>query len=490
MNKLFIEINNKQIIQTIIIILIPIILFSSIIVNFHSFDTYRIETMQGLQNYAMANSFNDGRVFMGFICLIADKINLNIQALVTFNAIFSIVIFSICVVYLKDIILELMENKKLGYLILILTCAAIFNFMLVDSMQFLENIVIATSVLLYIIAAKKLIIENKKISSLVLVIIGMFCYQATICFFLQLVLLFTLLTNKSIKDLIKSILIALFAIGVNYTFIKIYELIFNYTLTRINNNIFENIIYMLKNIQTLILGSVGLFPKYLWITFLEIVFLFVTMYCIKKKEKAKVLINMLIITMLSILFSISTLIISKLAYYTCGRVFFSVGALIPILLIFIALKTDIMKDKILKTLYIFVVALYFIINIINVYYNSYSLKRANEFDRYICENIVYYIEKYEQETNEIVEGIAVYNSYESVLANEFLKDAKPFAISKSYVACNLPASLIMELYTKRWFNNEFDKDKIEEYFKDKTFNNYFDENNIEIKNNTAYIYIN
>ena len=480
--------NKKQIFQTIIIILFATILFSCIVSNYYSFDTYRIETMQGLQNYAKENSFNDGRVFMGFLCLIAR--NVNIQSLVTFNAVFSIMIFSICVVYLKEILLKLIENKKLEYLVLILAFTAIFSFVMSDIMQFLENIVIAISVLLYIIAAKKLILDNKKIYCLVLVISGMFCYQATICFFLQLVLLFVLLTDKRIKDIITSIIIALLAIALNFIFIKIYELVFKYSLTRIDNNIFENIIYMVKNIRVLILESLGLFPKYLWITFLEMICLLIIIHSIKKKETTKVLIDMLILTVFSILFAVSTLIVTRLDYYTCGRVFFSVGSLIPVLLIFVLLKTNIMDDKVFKKMYISITILFFVINIINLYYNSYSFKKANEFDRYICESIVYYIEKYEQQNNEVVKGISVYNSNEIVLANEFLKDAKPFAISKSYVACNLPVPFIIELYTNRSFSNEFNKDRIEEYFKNKTFNDYFDENNIEIENNIAYVYIN
>ena len=183
----------KNIIQYLIIVIILIILFSNIIINYNSFDTYRIETIQGLKNYAYENSFNDGRVFMGFIGLIAEKININMQVLVTITAISAILILGYCVVYLKNVFLKIIEKKNIELWLLILSFLYFCNFTLIDIMQYLENIVIATSLLLYTISAKKLVLDKKWKTSLLLVILGMFFYQATICCFLQLVLLFELL---------------------------------------------------------------------------------------------------------------------------------------------------------------------------------------------------------------------------------------------------------------------------------------------------------
>ena len=491
MNKAFVKININRIIQTIIIILISTILFSSIIVNYRSFDTYRIEVMQGLHNYAKENSFNDGRIFMGLICLTANAVNMNVQALVTIDAIAAIIIFSICVIYLKEIILNISKNKKIEYFILILSFSVFFNFIMIDAISFLESIVIATSVLLYTIAAKKIVIDNKNILGIVLTVLGIFCYQATIYFFLQLVVIFTLLTKKDIKKVLQSIVIALLAIAINYLYIKGYEYLFNYSLNRLNINIISNIIYMFTNINQLLVNSLGLFPKYLWLIFLCSIFLIAWIYSIKRKENYVLTLKLIAITIFCIIISVSILIISQLEYLTSGRAFFAIGSLIPILLIYIAIETDILKEKTLKYAYICVIALFSITNVLNIYHNSYSFKKANDFDRYICESIVKYIEKYEKENNVIIENVDICISSSNMLSSNFLKKAKPIAYSKSYVLCYLPIQPIIKLYTNRNFDTgSKSKKEIEELFKDRGFDSFFNDKNIEFINNEAYIFIN
>ncbi len=304
----------KNIFKIIIVFIISAILFSNIIVDYRSFDTYRIETRQGINDYAFSNSFNDGRIFMGIICLIADIANIPTQALATFDSIAALLIMSFCVVYLSNTLKKLTDKYNYEFLFLILSFLFYFNFMMVDIMQFLEDVVIAASILLYTIAAKKLVIDKKTGLSLVLVIVGMFSYQATICCFLQLVLMWVLMTNKQSKDIIKSIAISLVAIGINYTYILIYEHFSGNKLLRLNGELLLNITKIFANIKDLIISSSLFFYDYLWLAFILTIMLVIMIFCLKKNQHYYRILELFIITIYSIAIPISMMVVAEVRY--------------------------------------------------------------------------------------------------------------------------------------------------------------------------------
>ena len=480
----------KSIIQITIVVIIACILFSSIIYCYRTLDTYSIETDKGLKEYALERSFNDGRIFMGFICLFADATNIGVQTLVTINILSAIIILGCCVVYLKDILLKLIKNNNIEIILFILCFVYYFNFMLIDAMQFIESIVISVSLLLYTIAAKRLIIDKKWISSFVLVIIGIFFYQATICCFLQLVLFFELITNKKLKDIIYSIGISLSAIVLNYIYIKVYENILKYAMERINiSNILENILFVFKDIKKLIIYSCGLLYKYIWVLFILILLLITFIYLIKNKKRFNIIGEMLIILIYSIITPLLILIISPMDYYGCGRIFFTVGSLIPILMIYLFFKTDIYKENIIKYLFYTVILFYVITNTINIYQICYDVKKANGFDKEICDKIVAYIDEYEKENEKQITAIAVRYSPNRNIINEEFKRTRPIAMQRCYITCALPVNSIIKLYNKKEFNNELFGDEIFDlYFKGKEMDNFFNEKNIVFIDDIAYVY--
>ena len=482
-------VTKKNIIQLVIVILIASVLFSNIAINYRSFDTYRIETTQGLENYAMENSFNDGRIFMGLISMAAAKINIDVQVLVTLNIILAIVILGCCTIYLKNIIVKFTKKENMDIVFLTLSFLFFFNFMMIDSMQFLENIVISMSILLYTISAKKLVLDQKKSVSLFLGILGMFFYQATICCFLQLVLFFELVTNKKIKNILYSIGISLIAIASNYVYIKIYESFFNYKLIRISSDIFSNIANIFKSCNDLIIRSAGFLYDYVWILFILVVLLLIILYNLKKSQNHKNIISIMSIFLYSTIIPISTMIVSKLDYYGSGRIFFSVGSVIPIILIYILVTTDIYKEKILKYIFLTITITYFIINAINIYQICYSFKRVNEFDKQVCDQIIHSIEKYEKENNKTVTGMAIMYSHNKEW-DIFNQKIRPVAIPRSFILCGLPIRTITKLYYNREFDNVFyEEEDYKKYFDEKELEKDFSEKNVECVNDIAYVYI-
>lgn len=479
----------ENIIEFMIVVLIASTLFSSIGINYRSYDTYRIEMTQGLENYSLENSFNDGRIFMGAICLSAAKNNIDVQSLVTVDYILAILIIGCSIIYLKNILIKITGKENLKIIYLILSFLFFFNFMVIDSMQWIENVVMAVSILLYTIAAKKLVVDQKKVTSLLLVLLGMFFYQATICCFLQLVMFFELITNKKFKNILYSWGISLIAIAGNYAYIKIYESIFKYDLRRINTNIFSNIANLFKNMDTILVRSAGLLYDYVWILFILVILIILFLVIYKNKKNYKNMINIGIISVYSIIVPLSTMIVSDMLIYGSGRIFFSIGSLIPLLFIYILITMNLDKEKILRYIFFTIVLIYFIVNIINIYQICYSLKKANEFDKEICDTIVNSIEKYERENNKTVKGIATKYSPTGTKGWKIFEELRPIGVTKSYVLCGLPIRTLIKLYTDREFDNIYYEDEeFDKYFEGKELDKEFSEKHIEIVNDVAYVY--
>ena len=91
---------------------------------------------------------------------------------------------------LNKIIKKYKEPKNIfqEIIVIIISYITVFNFMYLENMYFVECIVMAASVLLFIISADILVEKNNKyfIKSTILTILGIMFYQGTIGIFLHL----------------------------------------------------------------------------------------------------------------------------------------------------------------------------------------------------------------------------------------------------------------------------------------------------------------
>ena len=199
----------KNIILFIVTMILSLIVLSFFVTGYYSIDTLRIHS-QGYINYATKDAYiRDGRLFSALIFVIVGLINPEMIVMYIINIVMAIAILSLCVIQIYHLIerhktLEKPQHKVIAFM---LSYTYIFNFLIVDILKFIDSFMIATSILLFIIAIKKIVIEKKNKIGFLLTILGVICYQGTIPVYVATAIFITLLENKKInKEYFKRIM--------------------------------------------------------------------------------------------------------------------------------------------------------------------------------------------------------------------------------------------------------------------------------------------
>ena len=490
------RINKKDIITFIITFIITCIIFVPFLQGHYATDTYNI-TNVGYEKYAINWSLKDGRFFMAIIGLIASKINIPIEQYVFITLFCALLVSNITVNILNKIIKKYREPKNIiqEITLIIISYITIFNFMYLEDMYFVESIVMAISVLIFVISAYILVEKNKNyiIKSLILTIIGVICYQGTIGIFFAFLILFTTLKNKNnvkqiIIDLVKSGAIALVAVLLNIVSVKIIEKIFNINQTRLGNisNIFTNIETIVITLPKILQETCNLFPKNMLFLYLTILTVIIIIYQIQNLKKEDITIyKYILINIITILSSSITYILTLTSFYT-GRLRNSLGALIGIIFIFLYAETDILnkKNKLCIATYITLIT-FTVINIIN--YESIMLqhKTVNKLEKEEVGKIEQYIEQYENNTGIKVTQIAKVPIYKQKDKGYFPNTKNKTSFTHNALKTSWASDGVINFYTKRNL-------KTIELTKEQIIYNYenFDKNNeYQCVGDTLYIHV-
>lgn len=414
MIKKFIENNKKDLLIFIIIFFITCLVFVEFIIGHFSTDTYNIIN-RGYKEYAIKYSLNDGRPIMSIISLCANFLNMPINVYISLLTVLAIVVSCFSVILLKNIVAQYKKPNKLNQeIVLTLICyITIFNFMFLENMQFAECFVMSVSILIWIIASKVLVSKEKNyiIKTFILMIIGICFYQATISFFVVLVILLTLLSdnkNHTIKNLLLNTLLSglfcIIAVAFNLAQIKIVDYFTGMSQTRMGS--INNIIYMVpaifKSIPSILVNTCSIFPKYLFLIYL---FLIVVVYNLDKKN-FKLNLDVFTIIVSSILLSFAMNIFTA-ASFGSARMLYPIGTLVGIIFIIVFLKTNNFKEGFLKPILIILLVTYSIITIVNYIYIIHSQKIIENLNKEECEIINEYMIEYENNTGNKLRKIAI-----------------------------------------------------------------------------------
>ena len=446
-----------------IVTIIAFLIYIFFLTGYYSVDTEKIVNL-GYDGYAINYSFYDGRIIMGIICMIANSLNINLKVFYIILLSISILISSITVLKIYDII---SKYKKTGIkqkiILVIISFCYIFNFMTINNMEFIECIVMAISVLLYILTAENIIIKKNPKKAFIYAFIAGIAYQGTINILFITTILFALLENNKQektenKKIIYSIICVIIAIILNIVIKQIMEIIIESTMQsqRLNANIFWNIGKIFKEMPLLIIDSLYLFPKYAYIIFNIGSLIIIYIYCIKNKQ-IKIWYNTLFLFVASIVSSLILLIIFDGLQSNNGRIFGSVGASFSIIWIYVYIKTDIFDNRgVIEKISIILITTFFILNCYNILENTKIFKTANELDQELAKNIANKIEEYEIQTNKKIKYIEIKYS-ESF--KEKVKNYNTRAFLKSRVLTGNFSHDILKAYTnidleKRYFEEE------------------------------------
>lgn len=398
----------KDIYEYIIIFLLTCIIFSFFLSGHYSTDTYNIINV-GYENYAINWSLNDGRIFMFIIGIIASKLQIPIMAYVIITLLLGLVISCIAVIVLKNIIgkYKKYDNIKKEIFGLIISYITIFNFMYLENMYFVEAVVMAISILLLLKSADILVTKEKRyyIKALILAILAVYSYQGTICFYILIGIVLSIIKNQKnfkniVIDIMKLASIVLISIVMNLISTKTIGLLLGTNQIRIGSikNIGKNIIYILVNMDKIVTGSCGLFPNYLYMIFTILVIIASGIKLYKQKETTKIT-EIIFIALVALLASFVTYIMSTTSFYT-GRLRFSIGATIGVMYIYLYCRTNLFEEKTIEqNILLTILAIYTIFNVYNYMSTMYEHKEVNKLEKEEALEIGKYIETYENKNN-------------------------------------------------------------------------------------------
>lgn len=457
---------------------------------------YCIDTLEFLTNgynsYINSKFLVDGRIFS--VLLLKLVIDLPMKYIIPITYIIGILISCISVMYIRKYILEYTKNEeKLKILPTIISYTVIFNFMYIDTFQFLEFPIIAISVLLFIISAKMIVEKKDKyiLKSFILALIAMFCYQGSINVFIMTAFLFSIIENKKINkklffDMLKMGTILIITMGINYCFTEIVG-----GTSRVSFEIIDNLKKALISVGLTIFNSASHYPEYLQLIFI----LIITIYCLIKKYKIT---NLIYIYVLCFGVNIIILMIDGPSpsdiLQQNGRVFISVGALIGYIVMYLwCTNEEIQKCKIIKIITI----LYFITLVFTYLQYTYMYMKGQGIDEYIITNIDEVISKYEEETENKIKKFDYaisFDNYQKIETSNILKKEYSQMNSITIKKARLSSAIFNEVLFWEHADREIERihsnmNLEEEYFKNIDFSEIelFDERRFVFIGDTVYI---
>lgn len=482
----------------IIIFLLTLIIFNQYITMHYATDTYNIMNIGYLQ-YAKNNSFIDGRIFMGILDVVANWVNLPINIMVIGFTVIALLVSSIAVVILKNMMLGLKntDDKFLEIVAIVISYITIFNFMYVENLYFVEAIVMAFSILMYILAVKEIIQKNRfyYVKALIFSIIATFAYQGTIGLFVIYSLVFSIAKNKEnkkeiIKDICVVISIVLISFVVNMIQINLATAIIGIEQKRLGG--IHSLLYSIENviskfsimvIYDIILNSCDLFPKTLMVFYIIGILIISMIYEFKNKEE-RLSIKIISILGLSIIITTAMCIIS-LASYDTGRIHNNVGALIGLIFICMFCNSNIfIKNKTTSIFLTGILLTYVFITIVNTSDLLIQHKIVNKLEEEQCKKIEEYIQTYEKKHNIEVKEARYFKINNMKLKKGFFSIIpNKSVLTYNGITCTWSSIGTINFYTNRNFDNV--NLKINEN-KD-IFNEYLNQKNNGYQNNFVII---
>lgn len=481
----------KEIITFIIVFCVAILSTIFFLEPHYCIDTLEFLT-NGYDSYIQSKFLVDGRIFS--VLLLKLVIDMPMKYIIPILYVIGILISCVAVMYIRKWIIKYTKTEeKLNILPTIISYVIIFNFMYIDTFQFMEFPIIALSVLLFIVSAKMIVEKNKNYipKSFMLALIAMFCYQGAINVFVATGFVFSIIDNKKlnrnvIKDILKIGIILLLTVGINYCFTEIVG-----GTDRIDFNLIDNLKNALIGLYLIIFNSGDHYPKCLQMIFV----LIITIYCLVKKYKVT---NLLYIYLVCIGVNIIVLTGTgeppSIVMNQNGRIFISIGALIGYMLMYLwCTYEEIRNCKIMRLITI----VYFVTILITYFQYTYMYMKGQEIDEYIINSIDQVISEYEEETGNKITKYAytiAFENYEklksSSILNKKYNEMNYITIQKARLSTATINKVLFWEHANRVIERVHpDEDWEEKYFENIDFSELelFDERRFVFIDDTVYI---
>lgn len=406
--------HQKQFIIFGIILLLCIIICSPML-QFHiASDTYNLMDL-GYFEYPSQYFLKDARVVSTLVMYIAGFLHLPFEIFIVLMEILAVIIASFSIYYIYKTVDEKLKlnNTLKTALVIMAGFILIFNCMSLEYLLYAECSVMCLSVFLSIMAARTFTSNDryKNIKSIILVIIATFCYQGAVNIFLPLTILFLFIdkNKKTIKEIIRQILLSCVIIVISYLINVLSIYIINALLrgaqTRIAGGVFNNLqnagLLLSYVLNRTLLTYFNLWPKGIILIFIAISIVLI----LASKNKGK---NILIYFII-LIFALGICIVPVFFMSSPSmepRMAMSVGAIIG--MSFIYLLSIEYEKKVFEYIISTVIVVFFVFNAVNTIQIYLTHIAGNKIDANMGMTIKYRIEEYEKESGNTVNKVAYY----------------------------------------------------------------------------------
>ena len=311
-------------------------------------DTYCLYAY-GYDNYIL-HFLASARFFGALELWIAKILDITLLTNLKILSFIGIIIAASAWYILYKYILKLMKKEKsISWNILIgtLTFSIIFNFSSCEMFMFAESGIMMFAILLSVIGACVFNseVKHRYIISFILVLLSSFAYQSTISLFVLLALIMETYRNKGdIKKIVKeALIIGIFygsAFVINLISIKIIQIFVDNKMRKASIPSINDIIYTTYNFGTTMMFAFKLLPKYLYVAIIGLITLWYILIIFKTREKFSIIEYIMLGILAFFMPLLPVMATPREQQYIEPRMVLSYAAIIPILILYIAVKFE------------------------------------------------------------------------------------------------------------------------------------------------------
>lgn len=379
-------------------------------------------------------------------------------------------------------------DKKTLVLALIGSISIFFNVFILDSLLFLENAVMSFGILLSALSCYCFLRDDRAcyFVSLILLVGGVFCYQADIAFFLPLTLIFIGARHRrhEIKTCIKKCLLAcsFYAVALisNYLFLQAIST----TDTRAAGEIdvFTNIKKCLEALGDFFENTFEFLPAHLLSFFVIVLLIIFIVKAIKTKNYLGLTVSVLAFITLIICAILPHVAMASDRWYVMPRSAVAIAGIVGLIMVGLSVFNE--KTNVFGLIFCAVFLLIISQTQIDIQKNNYA---NNKLDEQEILYIVNKIEDYEAENNLIIERVYfVYDQYQTYY-RETLNNYQDLTIRIMSVGW-MPFPMLERYMGREYPREEISTEDYDRLFKDKNWDEFRDEQ-LVFEGRTAYICI-
>lgn len=459
----------------------------------HALDSYC--TIFNGYNDTASIFLQNGRIFSAFLMYFYDLISLpvdsmNFVALFFFNLFLALAILKLYLVFSKN-----REDKASLAILLVSTFMMFYGPLITEVLFFNEAMIFALGILLVVLAADKCALGGIKnyIISLILMILGVTCYQGIACYFFLILLLIIMslkIENKeSFVNLFKKIGIGIIIYGISFLtsfgIVQVVNTVFDSQVAKFGEfDIISNLVKVFTDLLPTSLENLFGFINVKYYYILVFIILGLAIYLFIKNDN-KVIKGILLFGVLFaaiVMPFVPNLVMASDSNYTAARMTLTIGSLPSILVLYLIFNYEFN----VKLNYVFIgtILIFMLLSFYSIHQNTMiSFRRYKEDVKYI-NSIVQEINSYENDTDIKIKRI-YYAKDTSVNYYYSFGHANGANIRLLAVDWALDCAFPVYTYNKYEFKKMSDKD-YKEYFKDKNYDE-FDDEQLVFDDDTLYL---